>query len=78
MKVFKFEKRIPAIIVEFYEVTAETEDEALDMVMDGKGFQESFTDTADGEVELELYDTDDVEPESIICAGCSQTWCECE
>lgn len=57
MKVFKFEKRIQATLVEFYEVTAETEEDALDMVMDGKGLQESFTETDDFEVEL--YDTED-------------------
>ena len=79
MKVFKFEKRIPAVIVEYYEVKAESEDEALDMIMNGEGFQEAFTDTSDTEVEsVELYDTEEIEPESIICAGCSQTWCECE
>jgi len=59
MKVFKFEKRIPATLVEFYEVKAETEEEALYMVMDGEGFQEAFTDTRDSEIEVELYDTDD-------------------
>jgi hypothetical protein len=59
MKVFKFEKRIPATIVEYYEIFAETEDEALDLVMDGHGFQEAFTDTYESEVEVELYDTED-------------------
>ena len=59
MKVFKFEKRIPATIVEFYEIFAETETEAIALVQAGNGFQESFTDTTDGEVELELYDTED-------------------
>ena len=59
MKVFKFEKRTPATLVEFYEIFAETEEEALALVQAGNGFQESFTDTADGEVELELYDTED-------------------
>jgi hypothetical protein len=61
MKVFKFEKRIPATIVEFYEVTAESEDEALDMVMDGKGFLEAFRDTDPSAMEVELYDTEDPE-----------------
>jgi hypothetical protein len=61
MKVFRFEKRIPATIVEFYEVTAESEDEALDMVMDGEGFQEVFTDTDPSAMEVELYDTEDPE-----------------
>jgi hypothetical protein len=63
MKVFRFEKRIPATLVEYYEVTAETEDEALDMVMDGEGFQEAFTDSDDSQTEVELYDTEDVDPE---------------
>jgi len=61
MKVFKFEERIPTTIVQYYEVVAETEEEALAMVKDGKGFQESFTDGAYGAPgEFELYDTDDV------------------
>ena len=59
MKVFKFEKRIPATLVEYYEVTAESEDEALDMVMDGRGFQEAFTETDEDSMEVELYDTED-------------------
>jgi hypothetical protein len=70
MKVFKFEKRIPATRVEYYEVTAKTEAEAFALVRAGNGFQESFTDTVDGEVELELYDTDEVEPE-VDSAGYS-------
>jgi hypothetical protein len=61
MKVYKFEKRIPATLVEYYEVKAETEEEALYLVMDGEGFQEAFTDTYEGEVEVELYDTEDLE-----------------
>jgi hypothetical protein len=61
MKVFKFEKRIPATMVEYYEIFAETEEEALYLVMDGHGFQEAFTDTRDTEVEVELYDTEDLE-----------------
>jgi hypothetical protein len=59
MKVFKFEKRIPATLIEYYEVTAESEDEALDMVMDGRGFQEAFTETDEDSMEVELYDTED-------------------
>jgi hypothetical protein len=59
MKVFKFEERIPTTIVQYYEVVAETEEEALAMVKDGKGFRESFTD-GDASGEFELYDTDDV------------------
>jgi hypothetical protein len=61
MKVFKFEERIPTTIVQYYEVVAETEEEALAMVKAGKGFQESFTDGAYGAPgEFELYDTEDV------------------
>jgi len=79
MKVFKFEERIPATIIQHYEVVAETEEEALAMVMDGKGFQESFTDGAYGAPgQFKLYDVEDANPESVICPGCSQTWCECE
>jgi hypothetical protein len=70
MKVFRFEKRIPATIVEFYEVTAESEDEALDRVMDGEGFLEAFRDTDPSAMEVELYDTDEVEPE-VDSAGYS-------
>lgn len=61
MKVFRFEKRIPATVVEYYEVTAKTEAEALAMVRDGKGFHDVFTDTDCGQAEFELYDTDDLE-----------------
>ena len=61
MKVFKFEKRIPATRVEFYEVTAETEEEAYRMVRNGNGFLEAFTDTDDNMAYVELYDTEDPE-----------------
>jgi hypothetical protein len=63
MKVYKFEKRIPATIVEYYEIFAETEDEALYMIMDGHGFQEAFTETNEDSMEVELYDTEDPDPE---------------
>jgi hypothetical protein len=63
MKVYKFEKRIPATIVEYYEIFAETEEEALALVQDGHGFQDAFTDTDDSQTEFELYDTDESEPE---------------
>ena len=60
-KLFKFEQKIPAVIIQYYEVEAETEEEALAMVSEGIGFQESFTDGAYGAPgEFELYDTDDV------------------
>jgi hypothetical protein len=59
MKVFKFEERIKTVITQYYEVVAETEEEALAMVKDGKGFQESFTESnAPGE--FELYDSDEL------------------
>ena len=82
MKKFKFEERIPTVIVQYYEVVAETEEEALAMVQDGQGFIEAFTGQetfhdAKGLGEIELYDTEEI-LESIICPGCSQTWCECE
>ena len=60
MKTFKFEERIPAVIVQCYEVIAETEEEALAMVQDGQGFKEAFTET-EGLGEIELYDTDEIE-----------------
>jgi hypothetical protein len=31
-KLFKFEQKIPAVIIQYYEVEAETEEEALAMV----------------------------------------------
>jgi hypothetical protein len=58
-KLFKFEQKIPAVIIQYYEVEAETEEEALAMVSEGIGFQESFTDP-DGEGDYELYDTEDI------------------
>lgn len=60
MKKFKFEERIPAVVVQYYEVEAETEEEALAMVQDGKGFQESYTETMDDDSEFELFDLDDI------------------
>ena len=49
-KIFKFQETIPATIVQYYEVIAETEEEALAMVQNGKGYQETFTDeNGDGE-----------------------------
>ena len=59
MKVFRFEERIPATLVQVYEVTAETEEEALTMVMNGYGFQDSFT-YNHGLGEFELYDSADI------------------
>ena len=63
-KLFKFEERIPATIVQYYEVVAETEEEAWLMVAEGKGFQDSVTqEDCHAPVELDLYDTEDVDPE---------------
>jgi hypothetical protein len=59
MKVFKFTERIPATIVQHYEVIAETEEEALAMVQDGSGFQNATT-VADGAGDIELYDTEEL------------------
>jgi hypothetical protein len=56
MKVFKFEERIKTVITQYYEVVAETEEEALAMVKDGKGFQESFRES-NTPGEFELYDS---------------------
>ena len=58
-KLFKFEQRIPATIMHYYEVEAETEEEALEMVKAGQGFQESFNDIIE-EGDYELYDTEDI------------------
>jgi len=58
-KLFKFEQKTPAVIIQYYEVEAETEAEALALVQAGEGFQESFTDT-EGEGDYELYDTEDI------------------
>ena len=44
-KVFKFEERIPATIIQNYTVIAETEEEALAMVQDGQGFVYAYTRT---------------------------------
>ena len=57
-KVFKFEQRFPSVLVQYYEIFAETEEEALALVQDGHGFQESFTEST-GPGEFELYDTED-------------------
>ncbi len=58
-KVFKFEERIPATIIQNYTVIAETEEEALAMVQDGQGFVYAYTRT-DGFGEFELYDTEEL------------------
>ena len=58
-KLFKFEQKTPAVIIQYYEVEAETEEEALAMVQAGEGYQETFTDP-DGEGDYELYDTEDI------------------
>ena len=66
MKKFKFEERIPATIVQYYEVEAETEEEALAMVQSGIGFQEASTITdTDGEYDgdIVLYDTEEIDPD---------------
>ena len=61
MKKFKFEERIPATIIQCYEVIAETEEEALSMVMNGYGFVDSYTQEDEGgPTELDLYDTEDI------------------
>jgi hypothetical protein len=57
MKVFKFTERIPATIIQHYEVIAETEEQALAMVQDGSGFQDATT-VANGVGDIELYDTE--------------------
>ena len=60
-KLFKFEERIPATLIQSYEVIAETEEEALSMVMNGEGFVDSYTqEDQSGPVELDLYDTEDL------------------
>jgi len=58
-KLFKFEQKIPATIIQYFEVEAETEEEALAMVQAGEGFQETFTDP-EGEGDYELYDVEDI------------------
>jgi len=59
MKVFKFTERIPATIIQNYEVIAETEEQALAMVQDGEGFQDAIT-IASGVGDIELYDTEEL------------------
>ena len=60
-KLFKFEERIPATLIQCYEVEAETEEEALRMVQNGSGFQDSFTqEDLNAGSEFELYDTEDL------------------
>jgi hypothetical protein len=59
MKVFKFTERIPATIIQNYEVVAETEEQALAMVQDGEGFQDATT-IANGVGDVELYDTEEL------------------
>jgi hypothetical protein len=58
-KLFKFEQKSPAVIIQYYEVEAETEAGALEMVKAGRGFEESFTDIVE-EGDYELYDTEDI------------------
>ena len=58
-KVFKFEEKIPATIVQNYTVIAETEEEALAMVRDGHGFVYAST-WSNGDGEIELYDTEEL------------------
>ena len=41
------------------EAVAETEEEALELVQQGHGFQESFTHDLSAPGEFELYDTED-------------------
>ena len=60
-KRFKFEERIPVTIVQYYEVVADTEEEAYAMVQDGQGFQEAFTEEAREPGLIELYDTDEID-----------------
>ena len=64
MKVFKFTERIPATIIQNYEVIAETEEQALAMVQDGSGFQDATT-IANGVGDIELYDTEELAKQSI-------------
>ena len=59
MKVFKFEERVKTIVTNYYEIFAETEEEALALVQAGHGFQESFTHDLSAPGEFELYDTED-------------------
>ena len=60
-KLFKFEERIPATLIQCYEVKAETKEEAWLMVAEGKGFVDSFTkEDLNAGSEFELYDTEDL------------------
>ena len=59
-KLFKFEERIPATLIQSYEVEAETEEEAWLMVAEGKGFVDSYTQEDDVPGDFELYDTEDL------------------
>jgi hypothetical protein len=58
-KLFKFEQKTPATIYQYYEVEAETEEEALAMIQSGKGYQDTFTEPVE-EGDYELYDVEDV------------------
>jgi len=61
MKRFYFEEKIPATLIQCYEVEAETEEEALAMVQNGYGFVDSYTrEDQSGPVEFELYDMEDL------------------
>jgi hypothetical protein len=56
---FQFEERIQAVIKQYYEVEAESEQEALEMVKQGHGFVTSFTETDDsGEGEYKSLNND--------------------
>ncbi len=59
MKVFRFEERIKTTVIQYYEIFAETEEEALSLVQDGHGFQESFVEEG-GPGEFEMYDSDEI------------------
>ena len=62
MKKFFIEERIPATLIQCYEVEAETEEEALRMVQNGYGFVDSSVDITGSEQfgDLEVYDTEDL------------------
>ena len=60
MKVFRFAERIETVVTQYYQVTAETEEEALAMVQAGQGFQEAFTEGDAGPGEFEMYDFDEI------------------
>jgi len=59
MKVFRFVERIKTTVTQSYEIFAETEEEALALVQDGHGFQESFVEQG-GPGEFEMYDSDEI------------------